>query len=67
MRNLDFGPHRLCHVCHVSHSEKRMIDYKGKWFCGITHKLKHERKQREATHTGNTAVIVFDSRTNKGK
>ena len=47
MSDIDFGPHRKCHVCHTYHSEKRMIDYKGKWFCGIVHKLKHERGELE--------------------
>lgn len=54
MRDLDTGPHRRCHVCHFMHPERRMIDYQGKWFCGIIHKLKHEREQHEKARLART-------------
>lgn len=39
-----------CQVCGKPAYEGTMLDYNDKWFCGLPHKLKHERKENEEIH-----------------
>ena len=33
-----------CAWCHGLHQEQEMLEYHGKWFCGLIHNLAWERK-----------------------
>lgn len=60
MNKLDSGPRHKCVVCHHSFPENRMIKFKGKWFCGLIHKLKHERKEHEVARLRLLTLALYD-------
>lgn len=50
-----------CRICGVNEFEDNMLEYNDKWFCGITCKLKQERKEDESLNQndpGSDSTVV---------
>ena len=54
-----FQTHR-CAWCHGLRQEQEMLEYRGKWFCGLIHNLAWERKHRAKTSRLKLTAVAND-------